>query len=369
MSDPIGVYVHVPFCAGKCPYCDFYSLAADEPTKEAYVAAILRDVKPYAGSVAADTLYFGGGTPSLLGAERIGRLTRELKAAFSVPDDGEITMEANPGDDLEAVFSAFKAAGGNRASIGVQAADDTTLRALGRRHTVAQAKGAVATAHACGIKNVSVDLMLGVEGQTPETVKTAVKTVASWGVFHVSCYLLKIEPGTPFATRSLNLPDEDAAADLYLAAVRALKEAGFAQYEISNFARPGYESRHNLKYWNAAEYLGFGPAAHSYFLGKRTYFGRDLPAFLAGTLSSQDEETGDTAFPAGSREEYALLRLRLAEGLTERLFREKFGETIPALWRKNAEKLPRRLITVDEDGLRLSPEGFLVSNGIFTAIL
>ena len=369
MRDPIGVYVHVPFCAGKCPYCDFYSLSADEPTKEAYVKAVLREVAPYQGAVCADTLYFGGGTPSLLGAAHIERLTGALKAAFSIPDSGEVTMEANPGDELSAVFSAFKRAGGNRVSIGVQATDDTTLRLLGRRHTVADAAQTVAIAHDCGIRNVSVDLMLGVPGQTTEAVTAAVSTVTAWEVTHVSAYLLKIEPGTPFAARSLDLPDEDATADLYLTAVKALRQAGFLQYEISNFAKPGYESRHNLKYWNAAEYLGFGPAAHSYFGGKRTYFRRDVAGFLAGTLLPQDEEADDTPFSAGSREEYALLRLRLTEGLTEAGYRKTFGEPIPHAWKARANALPRSLVTADEDGIRLSPEGFLVSNGIFTAIL
>jgi len=369
MSNPVGVYVHVPFCNGKCPYCDFYSLAADEGTKDAYVQAILRDTAAYRGHVTADTLYFGGGTPSLLGETRIGRLTAALKAAFSVPDEGEITMEANPGDSLFAVFSAFRRAGGNRVSIGVQAADDKTLAVLGRRHTVAQAREAVETAHECGFDNVSVDWMLGVPGQTVSTVKETVKTVVSWGVTHVSAYLLKIEAGTPFASASLSLPNEDETADLYLAAVEALKNEGFLQYEISNFAKPGRESRHNLKYWNAAEYVGFGPAAHSYYGGKRTFLERDLRGFLAGTLAPQNEERGDTPFAAGTAEEYALLRLRLCDGLSEAEFQARFGVPIPAAWRARAETLPPSLVTVDEAGIRFSPAGFLVSNALLAGIL
>lgn len=367
MREPVGVYVHVPFCAGKCPYCDFYSLAADEPTKTAYVSAILRDFETYAGNVTADTLYFGGGTPSLLGGERIAALVSAAKTAFSIPDDGEITMEANPGDDLPAVFSAFQAAGGNRVSIGVQATNDATLRALGRRHTAKEAAAAVKAAHNAGISNVSVDLMLGLEGQTAADVKAAVETVASWGVTHVSAYLLKIEPGTPFAAASLCLPDEDETATLYLEAVAVLEKAGFLQYEISNFAKPGFESRHNLKYWNGEEYLGFGPAAHSFFEGKRQYYARDLAGFLTGTNVPCFEE--DAAFPAGSAEEYALLRLRLREGLQEAAFSQKFGRPIPAQWREKAAKLPPSLVTVSPDGITLSAEGFLVSNAIFAAIL
>ncbi len=367
MSKPVGVYVHIPFCIKKCPYCDFYSLASDETTKDAYVKALKAGFCTYAGRVTADTLYFGGGTPSLLGGERISALVSAAKEAFSLPPTAEITMEANPGDDLPEVFSGFSSAGGNRVSVGVQATQEEMLRSLGRRHTAAQAEAAVRAAHDCGIHNVSVDLMLGIENQTPETVKRAVKTVASWGVSHVSAYLLKIEPGTPFAAKPLILPDEDETATLYLTAVEALRDEGFCQYEISNFALPGYESRHNLKYWNGEEYLGFGPASHAFYKGKRTYFPRDLGGYLAGTLSPLAEE--DSEFPAGSKEEYALLRLRLRQGLSESLFAERFGEPIPALWREKAKRLPASLVTVDDDGIRLSAEGFLVSNTIFTAIL
>lgn len=368
-ASPIGVYVHVPFCVQKCPYCDFYSLAADETTKDRYVTAILRDIAPYKGRAFADTLYFGGGTPSLLGAERVGRLTTALTTAFCIQGSGEITLEANPGDSLAPVFSAFRAAGGNRVSLGVQAADEPTLKALGRRHTLAQARQAVETAHACGIANVSVDLMLGVTGQTTDTVRAAVATVAAWGVTHVSAYLLKIEPNTPFGKTPPSLPDEDETAALYLAAVDALRQAGFSQYEISNFARSGFESRHNLKYWNAASYLGFGPAAHSYFGGRRFFFNRDLAAFLQRPLPARDEQTDTDAFAVGSKEEYALLRLRLCEGLSERAFFERFGEPIPSAWRARAEGLPSSLLTVDDAGIRFSAEGFLVSNALFTAIL
>ncbi len=367
MRKPIGVYVHVPFCVRKCPYCDFYSFAADEPTKEAYVASILRDFEAYTGNVMADTLYFGGGTPSLLGGERMAALVTAAKAAFSIPDDGEITMEANPGDELLSVFSAFKATGGNRVSIGVQAVDNATLRALGRRHTAKEAAAAVEAAHKAGISNVSVDLMLGLEGQTVADVKAAVKTVASWDVTHVSAYLLKIEPGTPFAAASLCLPDEDETATLYLEAVAALEKEGFLQYEISNFAKSGFESRHNLKYWNGEEYLGFGPAAHSFFEGERRYYERDLSGYLVGTNMPRLEE--DAAFLAGSEEEYALLRLRLREGLQEAAFSQKFEHSIPSEWRQKAEKLPPSLVTVSPEGIRLSAEGFLVSNAVFAAIL
>lgn len=366
MSKPIGVYVHVPFCVQKCPYCDFYSLPTDDAVKTAYTEALKAEFAA-AEKITADTLYFGGGTPSLLGGERMAALVTAARKAFSLSEAAEMTMEANPGDDLEVVFSAFAAAGGNRVSIGVQATDDVTLQALGRRHTAAQAREAVEIAHRCGLQNVSADLMLGLEHQTPEAVEAAVKTVAAWDVTHVSAYLLKIEAGTPFATRSLTLPDEDETAELYLTAVSALEHAGFLQYEISNFAKPGYESRHNLKYWNGEEYLGFGPASHAFFGGKRTYLPRDLSGYLAGTLTPLAEEDGEV--PAGSKEEYALLRLRLRQGLSERLFSERFGEPIPAVWRERAARLPASLVTVDGEGIRLSAEGFLVSNAIFTAIL
>lgn len=367
----LGLYLHIPFCVSKCPYCDFYSLAGStDDDKDRYLQAMLTSLHRWSSQLntAADTVYLGGGTPTLLGADRLARLITAARDAFNVPNDAEITMEANPGDDLNDIFAAFASAGGNRISLGVQAVNDRQLQILGRRHTVADVDAAIAAAHRAGISNVSCDLMLGTSEQTVEDVRAAAHRFAEWGARHVSAYLLKLESGTPYAAAPPSLPDEDTAASLYLEAVGALKEQGYAQYEISNFAKPGCESRHNLKYWNSEDYLGIGPAAHSFLDGKRLYYPRSLSAFL-DNCSPLPEAPNDTEIPENSPEEFAMLRLRLTEGLTEAAFTARFGTPLPAAWHEKAAALPPHLVTADAKGIRLSPEGFLVSDAIIARVL
>lgn len=367
-TQPIGVYIHVPFCKQKCPYCDFYSMPVTDETADRYTEVLCetlaREGERFSG---ADTLYFGGGTPSLLGAGRLTRLCDAARDAFGL-QQAEITLEANPAECGEALFAAFAAAGGNRVSIGVQATENGALRRLGRRHTVEEAQAAVEAAHRAGIGNVSVDLMLGTEGQTEEDVRRAAALFARWGVSHVSAYLLKIEPHTPFGKCPPPLPDEDATATLYLTACEALEQEGFRQYEISNFARDGQVSRHNLKYWNSEPYLGLGPSAHSFYGGKRTAYPRDLRAFLEGGVRLPEAD-GEDAIPEGSETEYAMLRLRLCEGLRKEAFERRFGRGWPEQWTARARQLPATLVQADSERICLTREGFLVSNALLRAIL
>lgn len=367
----LGVYLHVPFCVSKCPYCDFYSLASStDDDKDRYLQALIESLHQWSAQLhtTADTVYLGGGTPTLLGAHRLARLIAAARDAFSVLNDAEITLEANPGDDLGDILRAFAAVGGNRLSLGVQSVNDRQLQLLGRRHTVADVESAVTAAHRAGISNVSCDLMLGTSEQTIDDIRAAARRFAEWGARHVSAYLLKLENGTPYAESPPVLPDEDAAATLYMEAVAALKEQGYAQYEISNFAHPGFESRHNLKYWNLEPYLGIGPASHSFLNGKRLYYPRSLSAFLDG-CEPLPETPDDAVIPENSPAEYAMLRLRLTKGLTEAAFSARFGIPIPNTWRDKAAALPPHLVTVDADGIRLTPEGFLVSDAILAHIL
>lgn len=367
----LGLYLHVPFCVSKCPYCDFYSTPRfDDDLLDRYTDALCRRLDEAAARLAqpADTLYFGGGTPSLLGGKRLSRLIERAAANFSL-QNAEITLEANPADDLAATLRDFAAAGGNRLSLGMQAADDTELQALGRRHRTADVEKTVEAAHAAGLHNLSLDVMLATPHQTDESVRRDAALCRTLGARHVSAYLLKIEPNTPFAARrhALSLPDEDEAADRYLLACEALEAAGFSQYEISNFAAAGYESRHNLKYWNSEPYVGLGPAAHSFVNGVRWEYPRDLAAFLNG--GEPVAEDADAAVADGSAEEYALLRLRLTAGLREEAFAARFGTPIPAAWRQNAAALPAHLVRCDADGIRLTREGFLLSNPLIARIL
>ena len=302
-----------------------------------YVAAMEQSIAHWGNTLAtaADTVYLGGGTPSLLGGNRIARLIEAVDRAFPLTADAEITMEANPADELFDTLCAFRAAGGNRLSLGMQTACDSELADLGRRHRADQTARAVESARRAGIDNLSLDLMLALANQTVGHIDRSVEACRALGASHVSAYLLKIEPNTAFgACVPAGLPDEDGAADLYLHACRALENAGYRQYEISNFARDGKHSRHNLKYWNGDDYLGLGPAAHSLIGGKRFSYPRDLMGFIDG-----NEPTAQDSEPlAGSPEEYAILRLRLTEGLTEDGFQQKFGRPIPPKWRENAHK-------------------------------
>lgn len=363
-----GLYIHVPFCLSKCPYCDFYSLAAfDDELLDRYTAAVCRAIKQ-AAPPPSDTLYFGGGTPSLLGGQRLAALI-DTAARCGLSPQAEITLEANPADDLADTLRTFAAAGGNRLSLGMQSAVDHELETLGRRHRTADIYRTVEDAHAAGLSNLSLDIMLATPGQTAASVHTAVQTAVECGARHISAYLLKIEPHTPFYRRrhTLDLPDDDAAADRYLLACEALEQAGFSQYEISNFAHPGFESCHNLKYWNSEHYYGFGPAAHSFFGGVRWQYPRDLASFLAGTPPVREDP--DSAVADASPEEYALLRLRLTAGLCPTAYRERFHAAIPARWIQNAAALPPTLVRCENGGIRLTRQGFLLENAVIARIL
>lgn len=368
--EPIGLYLHTPFCVSKCPYCDFHSAPPSSDAQlDAYTAALLNAMDDWAArySLTADTLYFGGGTPSLLGGARLAALIRRADERFGILSHiPEITLEANPADDLSDTLSAFAAAGGNRLSLGMQSMLPAELAVLGRRHTPADVARTVADAHRAGIANVSLDIMLGISGQTTATALQSVERAADLGATHMSAYMLKVEPGTPYGACPPPLPDEDATAELYLAVMERLDQLGYRQYEISNTAKPGCESRHNLKYWDSRPYLGLGPAASSCLDGRRFTYPRDTAYFMVGGAPVEDPAT-DT--PVGSAEEYALLRLRLADGLSAAEFAARFGTALPDGWCRRATALPHNLVVADGEGIRLTREGFLLSNTLTTHIL
>lgn len=362
---PIGIYLHIPFCASKCAYCDFYSFPGGENDMDAYADRLCQDLLTWGERLSrpADTLYIGGGTPSLLGGDRVSRLVETARTAFGGALE-EITLEANPADDLDETLRRAAAAGVNRLSLGVQSGNENELRALSRRHTNADVVRTVRAARSAGIGNLSLDLMLGIPGQTADSLSGSIEFLCGLEPEHLSAYLLKIEPGTPFAAnRPAGLPDADAAAGLYLDCVEALARRGFAQYEISNFAREGKVSRHNLKYWTGKDYLGLGPAAHSMLEGRRFYFSRDLARYMDG---GQPVEDG----PGGGEEEYTLLRLRLTEGIQFDDYAARFGHPFPTAAR---EKLVRFAAAgyaeLREGGVSLTPKGFLVSNAILAELI
>ncbi len=363
---PIGMYIHVPFCSSKCPYCDFFSMCATESTMDEYTKCIISKIYSESERIGrkADTLYFGGGTPSLLGGERIAQITEAARKAFGL-ENAEITVEANPGGGLSAFFREIAAAGVNRVSFGLQSAEEEELRLLGRKHTAEDAARAVEDARRAGIENISLDLMLAVQGQTEKSLLHSINFCTRLDVPHLSAYLLTLEPRTVYWKNraELHLPSEDETAALYLFACGELEKRGFRQYEISNFAKPGRESRHNLKYWNGEEYLGLGPSAHSYLSGKRFHWERSLQGFLRGDEPVQDGAGGDF-------DEFAMLRLRLAEGLTDEACCERFGFPVPARLKKAAQLYePRGLTVCTENGFHFTPHGFLLSDYLTGEIL
>ena len=357
----VGLYIHFPFCASKCPYCDFYSGKATDAEMDYYTEAVIKSVQKWQTmGKRFDTVYFGGGTPSLMGAKRLTRIAAVLRNE----PVREFTVECNPSRVENGFFDRMYQSGVNRISMGMQSAVDAERRALGRSASAQTVTQRVREAKKAGFENISLDLMLGIPNQTADSLQTSVDFCAAQEVTHVSAYLLKIEEGTAFSKMRdrLSLPDEDMCCDLYLQAVQSLGEKGFAQYEISNFAKPGREGQHNLKYWNGEAYIGIGPAAHSFLDGKRFFYPRDTRAFVQGELPVPDGE-------GGSFGEYAMLRLRLTQGLLQKGTWERFGFSIPQVLYDRAAKLPPKLLTADDRGIRLTAEGFLLSNSILAALL
>lgn len=363
---PIGLYLHIPFCRSKCPYCDFYSFRGDAAEMDGYCAALSQKISESAEAFKrkADTLYIGGGTPSVLGAERLCTLINQAKQSFLLPQS-EITVECNPYKLPPDFFDKLQEVGVNRVSIGLQSAVDEERRVLGRLSDKAGVEKTVRAAQNAGISEISLDVMLGVPKQTEHSLAETLSFCLSLGVGHISAYILKLEENTYFYSHrdALQLPDDDQTADLYLQMCETLEGAGLLQYEISNFAKPGEESRHNLKYWHCEEYLGLGPAAHSFINGERFYFPRNTEAFLSGCTPVKDGKGGDFS-------EYAMLALRLTEGLQEDKVRARFGHSIPKDLRKKAEDLEAHgLLLCDENGIRLTRNGFLLSNTVLAELL
>ena len=363
----LGLYLHIPFCKAKCAYCDFYSLPHREEKMDAYVEALihhLEEVAPQAEQHTVDTVYFGGGTPSYLGEKRLTRLLQTVKKRYHLAKDAEITLEANTDSagDFK-MLRHLRKAGFNRISLGVQTDDDTLLREIGRVHTWEQVESAVAAIRKAKFQNLSLDLIYGLPHQTLENWQKTLVQVVSLSPEHLSCYGLKVEEGTPLYERreTAELPDDEQQADMYLYTVDYLAQMGYGQYEISNFAREGFASRHNLKYWTLGEYAGFGPGAYSDFGNVRYGYVRDLDRYIAGELILSESQT----IPPLDRDmEYIMLSLRTAAGIDRRYFENRFRERFAPLEEKFVLYEQHDLALRTENGWRLTPKGFLVSNQI-----
>lgn len=376
MAEKVGIYIHIPFCRSKCDYCDFYSLAGREERMEDYQKALLvhlKETAPFLKECLVDSVYFGGGTPSYYGAKRIAQLLAAVRRGYPLTRDAELTMEANPDSVDEPALRKLRRAGINRLSLGVQSACEGELKALHRPHTFQQVGEAATAIRGAKLENLSLDLIYGLPGQEENAWRRTVEEALALEPEHLSCYGLKVEEGTPLALRVAageRLPEGDWQADCYLWTVERLARAGYYQYEISNFARAGFQSRHNLKYWMGKPYLGFGPGAHSDFGERRYSFRRDLEGYISGVLGGGDLVEEDELIPKRERGgEYLMLRLRTARGIEEWEYRREFG--------MNFEPLEQKLIQYERQGWavrhdcrwKLTPKGFLVSNQLIVELL
>lgn len=373
----LGLYIHIPFCKSKCLYCDFYSLPNSEAQMDRYAAALMRHMEenaPYAAGHTVDTVYFGGGTPSYLGTKRLCALLKRIKKLYRVEKGAEITLEANPESlDSPRMVRALRRAGFNRISLGVQSANNEELRAVGRIHSFEQVEKSVAAVRKGKIKNLSLDLIYGLPDQTMESWQATLEKVVSLAPEHLSCYGLKVEEGTPLhaISSTLSLADDDLQADMYLYACEYLKHYGYEQYEISNFAKGGRISRHNMKYWVLEEYAGFGPGAHSDLGGVRYSYVRDLAAYCESVESGTGEliDQQEQIAPRDRDTEYIMLGLRTARGIDKRTFENRFRLPFAPM-EAVLEQFQKSGHAVWEEGRwHLTPEGFLLSNTIILAVL
>ena len=376
-KQPLGIYIHVPFCRSKCQYCDFYSLTTkDDKLMDSYLDAMTRHIKE-SGALApnhkVDTIYFGGGTPSFFGEDGMATILTAIRRYFDVAGDAEITFEANPDSVNDKLLRRLRAEGFNRVSLGIQTDDDAILQKIGRPHNYAQAVTAVERIRRAGYKNLSVDLMYGLPGQTMDGWEQTLRRVLTLTPEHISCYGLKVEERTPLYDYkdACNLPDDDTQADMYLTAVEILKGKGYRQYEISNFARKGMISKHNWKYWTGGEYLGFGPDASSDFGGKRFTIVRDLLAYIDGIKHGGQVISELQEIPRRERAgEFIMTRLRTAAGIDPQEYEKKFLLPFAPLEAALERCAQQRLAAKTSEGIwHLTPEGFLVSNSILSDLL
>lgn len=371
----VGIYVHIPFCVSKCAYCNFYSLAGSDKLMPAYQSAVLKHIAEYSPQLDGyliDTVYFGGGTPSYYGTGRLISIFSALKKHGHVLLDSEVTVEINPGSITKEDLIRLRRAGVNRLSVGVQCSDDKMLKSLGRIHTFADAEETIKNARQAGFTNISVDIIYGLPSQDKDAWAETVARTASLKTEHISCYGLKIEEGTQLSIfkDSPFLPDDDEQADMYLYAVETLARFGYRQYEISNFAKRGFESKHNLKYWLGEEYIGFGASAHSYIGRSRYSFVDDVAKYVERVTQGQrvveySEEMSDFE-NAG---EYLMLRLRTTHGISEQeyynIYRLKMDFILDLLRTYEASGW-----ALFKDGRwKFTPAGFIISNVLIGEIL
>ncbi|MGA2158566.1 MAG: radical SAM family heme chaperone HemW [Dehalococcoidia bacterium] len=364
-----GLYLHFPFCISKCRYCDFYSLAGKEDLIDSYVSAAIRETEKYNG-MSFNTLYIGGGTPSLLGPERLANLIQGLWGHLRTDRLVEATIEANPESTNEDLLKEALCMGFNRISIGVQSLDDDELGKVGRVHSSTQALAAIDLALSCGFDNVSADIIIGLPGQTRESLSKTLHKLIAMELTHISVYCLSIEEGTAFAAGPPDdLPDDEFQAFMYEHVSSFLKKSGYIHYEISNFALPGKECLHNLNYWRGGEYIGIGPSAASHMGGRRWKNASNLKAYIDNPAAAEFEE--DLVDPETKIGEEAMLRLRLLEeGLDISQLAKGHGlRESKGLEERLNDLTGQKMLVKKGKRYKLAPESILTSNRVFMQVI
>lgn len=376
----LGLYLHIPFCAKKCDYCDFYSFTPSEKgAMEKYVSAMMlqmEDISDSCKGMIVDTVYFGGGTPSMLPINQLSRLMDSVRRNFRLSKNAEITSEANPGTVDLKYLKGLRRLGVNRLSLGMQSLDNSELMTLGRIHSAEQFESTFDSARSAGFTNISVDIMYGLPSQTLASFADTLRHVSLIDPEHISLYCLKIEEGTPFfAMRdTFDLPDDDTVYDMYMMAVDFLSARGYERYEMSNFARDGKYSRHNMKYWNCDEYIGIGASAHSYFGGERYSVIRDAESYINGleVLESNISIIDESRIidKAESMNEYVMLRMRLDAGVDMNEFKKRYGiDFYDKFGHLLEEYIAGGFVRRIGDSYSFTSKGMFVSNYILSAVL
>ena len=371
----LGLYVHIPFCARKCNYCDFYSVAHSLDMEKAYINALCDHIKAdshfYQG-YEFDTVYIGGGTPSILFPESIKTLVGTIKNNLKTTQGGEFSIELNPCSITKEKLLTYKSLGINRLSIGMQSSHNSELKCLGRLHTRDELEKGFFLARECGFDNISLDLMFGLPNQSVGAFKETISYALSLSPEHISAYGLKIEENTPFGRniKNLILPTDDEDYEMYKLLCDSLWGNGYEQYEISNYAKEGYRSRHNMKYWLCHEYVGFGPSAHSFFDGVRYYYSSSLEDYLRGnyTKITEDYQNGNQT-DVDVMDEYVMLRLRLSDGVEEKEFERLFKKPFLSEYPKIEEFVKSGHVSHQNTRFFFTTDGFFVSNYILSEIL
>lgn len=369
----LGLYIHIPFCARKCNYCDFYSLPYGQNLEKLYVEALCNHINQEKGlylEYELDTIYVGGGTPSILSGESVERISTTIKNSFNISEKVEFTVELNPCSVTKEKLLAYKRLGVNRLSIGMQSAHNSELKCLGRLHTREEMEKAYFLVRECGFDNISLDVMFALPGQTLKKLQETLNYACSLIPEHISAYGLKIEENTPFGRNkdSLVLPSEDEEWEMYQALCDTMEANGYEQYEISNFSKKGFHSRHNIKYWMQEDYVGFGPSSHSCVNGVRYYYESDIFSYISENHTKIIEEDKENTI-CDKMDEYVMLRLRLCDGIDETEFEGIFGKSFTLEYPRALDFVKTGHASYKNGKYKLTREGFFVSNFILATIL